>query len=189
MAVSLDAQDYLDLVEANKSICFFDIEATGLRGDYNSILCVSVLPYNGKPTTFRTTTIGNDRRVVREAKEYLSTFDCWVGYYSKGFDKPMLNTRALRWGDEPLPARHHIDLFFTLKSHTVMSRKSMAQFAGLLELHDQKMGVSPNVWTEVLGNPRGKAMNQMVARCESDCEVLKQLYDKTRHIIKEIKRG
>lgn len=189
MAVSVDAQDYLRLVEKNNSICFFDIEATGLRGDYNSILCVTVRPYRGRPTTFRVDTVGNDRRVVREAREYMDTFDCWCGYYSKGFDKPMLNTRALRWGDDPLPPKHHIDLFFTLKSHTVMSRKSLAQFAGLLDLHDQKMGVSPNVWTEVLGHPRGQAMRTMVQRCESDTEVLRQMYDKTKYIIKEIKRG
>ncbi len=189
MAVSIDAADYLRLVEENNSIAFFDIEATGLRGDYNSILCVTVRPYRGKPTTLRVDTVGNDRRVVREARELLATYDCICGYYSKGFDKPMLNTRALRWGDAPLDPVHHIDLFFTLKAKTVMSRKSLAQFAGLLELHDQKMGVSPNVWTEVLGNPRGKAMRTMVERCESDTEVLRQMYDKTKHLIQEIKRG
>jgi hypothetical protein len=65
----------------------------------------------------------------------------------------------------------------------------MAQYAGLLELHDQKMGVSPNVWTDILGQPRGQAMRTMVARCESDTEVLKQLYIKTKHLVKEIKRA
>ena len=42
--MQLDAQDFLRLVESNKSLGFVDIESTGFRGDYNSVLVVSVLP-------------------------------------------------------------------------------------------------------------------------------------------------
>ena len=187
--VSVDTQKYLEYLEKTNSICFWDIESTGLRGDYGTILVATVRPFNGRPTTFRVEQVGNDQRLARELSSHLSSFDCWVTYYGKGFDKPMVNTRLLRWNREPLEARHHIDLYFTLKANTLMSRRSMAQYAGLLELHDQKMGVSPNVWTDILGQPRGQAMRTMVQRCESDTEVLKQLYEKTKHLIKEIKRG
>lgn len=187
--VSIDTQTYLDYLEATNNICFWDIESTGLKGDYGTVLVASVRPFNGDATTFRVQAIGNDQRLLRELGEYLDSFDCWVTYYGKGFDKPMVNTRLLRWNRDPLPAKHHIDLYYTLKANTVMSRRSMAQYAGLLDLHDQKMGVSPNVWTDILSAPRGQAMETMVERCESDTEVLKQLYQKTRHIIKEIKRG
>lgn len=187
--MQIESQDYLDLVEDSNKICFWDIESTGLKGDYGTVLVASVLPFNGKPKTFKVEQVGNDQRLVRELRDHLGEYNCWVTYYGKGFDKPMVNTRLLRWGREPLLASHHIDLYFTLKANTVMSRRSMAQYAGLLECHDQKMGVSPNVWTNILHEPRGKAMKTMVERCESDCEVLKQLYIKTRHIIKDIKRG
>jgi len=187
--MQIDTQDYLRLVENSNSICFFDIEATGLKGDYNTILVVSVKPYHSDPVSFNVSQIGNDQKVIREAGEFLNEFDCWVTYYGKGFDVPMINTRKLKWGQEPLAKKHHLDMFFTLKSKTVMARKSMAQFAGLLELHDQKMGVSPNVWTEVLGNPSGKAMKTMIERCESDCAVLQQLYDKTKHLVYDLKKG
>ena len=187
--MQINEQDFIRLVENNNSVCFWDIEATGLKGDYNTILVASVKPYHGDPVTFKVEQIGNDKKVIRELDDYLSEFDCWVTYYGKGFDLPMVNTRKLRWGQKPLEKRHHVDLFFTLKAKTVMSRKSLAQYAGLLELHDQKMGVSPNVWTEVLGEPKGKAMATMVERCESDTIVLQGLWDKTKHLIGEIKRG
>lgn len=187
--VSVDTQKYLEYLEKTNSICFFDIESTGLRGDYGTVLVATVRPYRGRPTTLRVEQIGNDQRLVRDLSDLLDSFDCWVSYYGKGFDKPMVNTRLLRHGRDPLPAKHHIDLYFTLKANTLMSRRSLLQYAGLLELHDQKMGVSPNVWTEILRQPRGQAMRTMVQRCESDTEVLKQLYDATKHIIKEIKRG
>ena len=33
---NVDVQEYLDLVEGAGKLVFFDIESTGLRGDYNS---------------------------------------------------------------------------------------------------------------------------------------------------------
>jgi uncharacterized protein YprB with RNaseH-like and TPR domain len=50
--MKIDVQRYLDLVEQANSLLFLDIEATGLKGDYNSVLCVSLKPYGGKPYTF-----------------------------------------------------------------------------------------------------------------------------------------
>jgi uncharacterized protein YprB with RNaseH-like and TPR domain len=44
--MQLNTQTYLDLVENAKKLVFFDIESTGLRGDYGSIICASFKPYN-----------------------------------------------------------------------------------------------------------------------------------------------
>lgn len=185
--MQLDAQYYLDLAESAKDIVFFDIESTGFKADYGSTLVVSLKPYGKKAFSFPVTQVGNDQKVVREAKEALESFGCWVGFYSKGFDIPFLNTRLLKWGRDPIEPRYHVDMFYTLKHHTAMSRKSLAQFAGFLDLEDKKFGVSPNVWSEIAMTP--SHMKTMIRRCESDCEVLEQLYDKTRHVIREIKRG
>jgi len=48
-AVQLDAQTFLRLVEDTNRLCCFDIEATGLHGDYNSVLVVSIKPYHKAP--------------------------------------------------------------------------------------------------------------------------------------------
>jgi hypothetical protein len=69
-----------------------------------------------------------------------------------------------------------------------MSSKGLGRFASLLNLADQKMGVSQNVWSEMAFNIN-KHMPTMVRRCESDCEVLEALYNRTKHLIKEIKKG
>lgn len=185
--MQIDEQVFLSLVEETNRLAFVDIEATGLRGDYNSVLVVSVKPYGEAPYSFTIKQVGNDQKVVRDVKEDLEQYDVWCGYYSKGFDLPMLNTRLLKWGQKPIEKRHHIDLYYTLKHNTLMSRRSLAQVAGLLELHDQKMGVSPNVWSEIPFK-MSEHMPTMVDRCESDVTVLEQAYDKTKHLIKEIKR-
>ena len=186
--MKIDAQDYLDIVQETKKLVTFDIEASGLRGDYNSTLCVSFKPYGEKPYTMVVKQHGNDQKLVREVKDELEKYHCWITYYGKGFDLKFLNTRLLKWGYDPIKSRHHIDLYYTLKSNTLMSRRSMAQYAGLLNTHDQKMGVSPNVWSE-MGFKMKEHMPMMIDRCESDCDVLEQVYNKTRHLIKDITCG
>ena len=120
--MNISPQVFLRLVEAAKTICFFDIEATGLKGDYNTVLVVSVRPWQEEAITFSVQQPGNDQRVVREAKACLEQFDCWCSYYGKGFDIKMLDTRLLKWGLEPIARRHHIDLFYTLKSNLEIGR-------------------------------------------------------------------
>ena len=185
--MQIETQDYLRLVENANTICFFDIEATGLRGDYNSVLVVSVKPYHSAPVSFSIKQPGNDKKVVREAAEFLGEFDCWVSYYGKGFDKPMLNTRLLKWGYGPLPARHHIDLYYSGKAHLLTARRSQGHLLSWLGTPEQKMTVGADVWNEVLHDP-AKAMPTMIERCESDVIGLQGLYEKIKHVVKDIKK-
>ena len=186
--MNVNPQDYLKLVEQTHQLASWDIEATQLNADLGSCLCASVKPYGKKPYTFRVKAVGNDVKVVRDLKDALEEYHCWLTYYGKGFDLPFINTRLLKWGYPPIDGRHHIDLFFTLKANTKMSSKGLGRFASLLGTDDQKMGVSQNVWSE-MGYSLGKHMPTMVRRCESDTAVLEGLYDRTKHLIKEIKRG
>jgi uncharacterized protein YprB with RNaseH-like and TPR domain len=182
--VQLDSQVFLDLVEDAHKICFVDIESTGLKGDYNSALVVSVKPYNLKPVSFSVKQPGYDIKVVRDAKECMESFACWVTYYGKGFDIPFLNTRLLRWSQEPIAKRPHIDMYYSLKYNLLTGRKSQAHLLRFLDCDQQKMDMSPTEWTEVLATGDTK---RMVLRCESDTAGLESLYKKTRHLIKEIK--
>lgn len=186
--MNVDAQDYLRLVENNNSICFFDLESTGFKGDYDSVLVVSVLDYQGDIRSFPIMQPANDKKVVREARDYLDQFDCWVGYYSKGFDVPMMNTRLLKWGLDPMPKKHHIDLYFSLKPKLLTGRKSQAHLLSWLGTTEQKMTVGADMWNQVLTDT-AKTMKVMVKRCESDCIGLRDLYEKTKHLIVEIKKG
>lgn len=184
--MQLDAQKFLRLAEKANTLAFVDIEATGLRGDYNSVLVVSVKPFAGKPYSFAVTQPGNDKRVVREAKEALEGYDAWVTYYGKGFDIPMLNTRLLKWGIAPIEKRHHIDMYFTLKHKLLTARKSQGHLLNWLGTPDQKMSVSADVWNDIVVNP-AKHMPTMIKRCESDASGLQGLYERTKHLIADVK--
>ena len=188
--MKLDEPDFLRLVENDNSICFFDIESTGFKGDYNSIIVGSITAYQDKESTsFAIKQVGNDKRIVREMKDYLESFDCWVTYYGKGFDLPMLNTRLLKWGMRPVEKRPHIDLYFSLKSNLNTSRKSLGHLVSWLNLPDegQKMGVSADVWNQIAVE-FNKNIKILTERCESDTFILRDLYDKTKHLVRSIAR-
>ncbi len=186
--MQIDTQTYLDLAEDAGKIVFWDLEATGLKGDYNSIICSSFKPYGEKPFTISIAALGNDQRVVRETKEVLESYQTVVTYYGKGFDMPMLNTRLAKWKLLPVEQMYHVDMYFSLKSKFLFGRgKSLGSFLDFFGTPEQKMSVSSNVWSE-MGYDLKKHMPTMIKRCESDVIGLEDLYKKTRHLIKEIKR-
>jgi len=185
--MQLSAQTYLDLVEATGKLVFVDIEALGLKADYGSLLCVSIKPYGRKPYTLSIKQAGNDQRLVREVKEELEKYECWCGYFSKGFDIPFLNTRLLKWELLPIDKRHHIDMYYTLKSNLLTARKSQAHLLGWLRTKEEKMSVSASDWSELPFKMK-EHMPVMRARCESDVTGLEALYRRCRHVIHDIKR-
>lgn len=184
--MQVEAQTFLRLVEKAGAICFWDLESTGLKGDYNSVLCVSVKPIGKKPITFAIDKPGRDKKVIADARDLLSTFDCWVTYYGKGFDFLMVNTRLLKWGLDPLLKKPHVDMYYTLKSNLNTSRRSQAHLLDWLGTAQRKMSVSAEQWNRVLADPVNH-MPQMIKRCESDTLGLEALYMHTRHLIKDIR--
>ena len=184
----LEAQDFLRLVENNKTLAIWDTESQGLNGDYGAMLCASIKTFGRKePVTFRVEQLGNDKRLVRETRDYLEGFDAWVTYFGKGHDVPLLNTRLLKWGLKPVDPRPHVDLFFTLKPKLRTSSKSQAHLLRFLGTPEQKMSVSPDTWAS-LGTHFYKNMLEIVARCESDAAGLEALYNRTKHVIRDITR-
>jgi len=185
--VNVDVQTYLRLIEKSGTLGFIDIEATGLRGDYNSVLVVSVKPFGKKPISFSVKQPGNDQRVVREAKEAMEALDCWVTYYGKGFDIKMLNTRLLKWGYPPIEKRHHIDMYYSLKSALLTARRSQGHLLSWLGTPEQKMTVGADVWNAIIEDVDAN-MPTMIKRCESDVAGLEGLYIRTKHLIRDITR-
>ena len=185
--MQIDPQVFLRLAEGAKTLVFLDIEATGLRGDYNSVLVTSVKPFGQKSTSFTVLQPGNDQRIVRETKELLEAADAWVTYYGKGYDIPMLNTRLLKWGLRPIDKRPHVDMYYALKYNLLTARRSQGHLLEWLETPEEKMSVSASVWSDVLMDPE-RNLRILRTRCESDTAGLEALYRRTCHLLRDIKR-
>ena len=185
--MNLDPQEYLDLVEGANKLVFVDLESTGLRGDYNSVLCVSFKAFGRKPYTLSITKPGNDQGVVYAAKRELERYSCWVTYYGKGFDLPFLNTRLLKWGLDPITPKPHIDLYYSLKYRLLTGRKSQGHLLSWLNTPENKMTVGADVWTMASGG-NTDSIATLRTRCESDVKGLEHLYRRTSHLIRDITR-
>lgn len=183
--MQLDAQVGLDLAERAKAICFLDIETTGLHGDYNSVLVVAIKPWGGKVILHSVTRPGDDKEVVEAASDVLERYTIWVSYYGKMFDIPIIQTRRLLHGLPILHKKHHIDLYFHLKSHIKTGRRSQGHLLNWLKLSEQKMSVSAEEWNRVLRDPE-EGLKVMRRRCASDARGLEALYKRTRHLIGEV---
>lgn len=164
---------------------FVDIEATGLKGDYNSILCMSFKPWGKRAYTFQVEKPGRDRILVRDIKNELEKYAIWCSYFGRGFDLPDINTRLLYHHYMPVEKRPHLDMYWQLKAKLLNSRRSQGHLLNWLKLPEQKMSVSAETWNEVLANP-ARAMREMVARNVSDVVGLECLYNRTKHLITDI---
>ena len=182
-----DAQMFLRLAESAGALAVLDIEATGLRGDYNSVLVVSIKPVGRKVFSLTCRKPGDDKALVIAAKAALDDFAAWITYYGRGFDIPMLNTRLLQHGAMPLAKRHHVDMYYHLRAHLLTARRSQGHLLSWLDTPEKKMGVSAEAWNAVLRDPTTH-MPTMVKRCESDTKGLEGLYMRTKHVIAEVTR-
>jgi len=185
--MQMKAEEALPIFERANALCMFDLESTGTKGDYNSILCVSIRPWHGKPTSFVVDGPGNDRTILAAVRDELHKYACWVSYFGKGFDVPMIQSRLLVHGLKPLESRHHIDMYYVLKARVLTGRRSQAHLLEWLNAKQRKMTLSPDMWVAVLRNPK-RYLPTLVKRCESDCAGLEALYDKSKHLIRELSR-
>jgi hypothetical protein len=185
--VQIEPQEFLELVESAGKLVCFDIESSGLKGDYNSAICVSLKPYGKEPYTLAIKQPGNDQKVVNDAKRELEKYMVWVTYYGKGFDVKFLNTRLLKWGSKPIEKRLHLDLFFLNKANLLTGHYSQAHLLGWLGTPEQKMSVSASTWSEMPFKMH-EHLPTMIERCESDVRGLECMYDRVKHIVREIKR-
>lgn len=184
--MQIDAQVFLPIAEKAKSIAFVDIEAANLNADFGTIVTVSVKPIGEDPVTF-TARPGRDKALLKQIVPEMAKYPLWVTFYGKLFDIPMINSRLLVNGLPPLPKHHHVDLYWTVKSKTHLSRRNQGHILSWLGTPESKMGVSPNVWAE-LASDYDKNMKILKERCESDVIGLEAMYQKVKHLIGEITR-
>lgn len=177
------------------SVCFFDIEATSLKGNFGRLLCVSGAEDNGKVTTFRAddpelegTRLRDDSRVAVAARDYLEQFDIIVGWNSKGYDIPFLNTRLLMAGERPVRTRWQIDLMWKAKKFSLALHSArLDAVAKTFRTPHQKTSLDPDIWLDAALLDKD-AMDYVVEHCEADVLVLREVFRHLKPLLKELRR-
>lgn len=167
------------------TFCVWDIETTGLKGDFGRLLCCSLMTLPGgeittfKWTDFNKSSYNNDGKLAIAIRDHIEKHDISVGYFSKGFDIGFLQAR-LAANHERLLDRHlHIDPIWYYRGWRGLKigSSSMKNVAAFFGLDEQKMDVPKEVW--VAANACDlEALDILIDRCESDVRVTARLLKK-----------
>jgi len=182
-----ETREFPDVITWNPA--FFDLETTNLKANFGRILCASVADMYGNVRTFRIDEKPWKRERRRDdialavgLRDYLEQFDVLVGWYSKMFDIPYLNTRLLIGNERPIREMMHFDPIWKAKKGSLALHSArLDAVAKTFRLPTQKTGLDPEIWNDAADGDR-EAMDYVVEHCEADTLVLRQAF----HILKTL---
>ena len=170
-------------------VIYADLETTDLKGSFGRIICGSVYHVSSnKMVTFRldkyvrsglAEDMADDQQICIDIRDEIEKGNIWCGWYSKGFDIPMLNTRLIKHGERRLKSMLHLDAIWYSKGWRGIrpngsSLKAVAEFFGLEE---SKLKVDADIWIKARTGNR-KAMDIIVERCESDVRLTQEVTER-----------
>ena len=173
-------------------IGYIDIETDGLKADFSTMLSWCIKDKDGgytysvitKEELFNGTV---DKRLVKELVDKMNEYAILVGYYSTNFDLPYIRTKAIHY-DIDFPAYatiYHFDLYYTVKSKTCLSRKSLDNACQYFNING-KTPLDKNVWRSAKYGDRNSLL-QVLEHNKYDCAILEELHDKLEFTKKWIK--
>lgn len=163
---------------------YFDLETTGLRGDYDFVISWCI--FDPKEDVMYSDTVqtediisGNfDKKVIKSLLKTMSKFDVLVTYYGTRFDIPFARTRAYANGFEffNMGTIKHIDVYNTVRSRLSLTRNSLEKACALFGI-EGKNHISAEIWRRAsFGNP--KAIAYVLDHNMRDVRILRSLFEK-----------
>jgi len=166
-----------------------DIETDSLRADFGLVLCAVTRPYGPRVSDRKGTRIFRidikapdlelaEKAMLQELRKSLIGVTGVIHYFGVHFDIPFLQTRLGMQGLQLLPKLLQLDMWNTNKrvyDRTITSRRMAAVQALFKEgdrLAPMKSGVEPHNWRRAKFARDQKAMDEIVAHCVKDLDVL-----------------
>lgn len=179
-----------------KTVCW-DIECTDLDAHWARILTVATKSLGGPVKKFINQSlfkpIGKrrecDRDILVEVRDELDKYDVVVSYFGGPwrFDLPMLNSRLIMYGEDPLPAKFHLDLYPVVKRNLRFKHRNLAivsKFFG----YDDKTQINPNDWVRAAMDGDRKAIQEIWLHNKADVILLEKLMPHLMPFVKMLRR-
>ena len=164
-------------------VCFFDIEAGGLKSPFDQVICCAFKEYGKNPYVLtRKASDTKDKVLCQSIKEELEKYDVLVSYYGLGYDKCFISGRLLKYGLKPLKRQLHIDCYRIAKKMFRWTLHSLRLVVICEHLGIKgKTRVEPEIWEQFkyeasLG--KQKPLKQIVEHCLGDVITLEKAFDK-----------
>lgn len=176
-------------------IAFYDLETT--YSSWTTIFCMSVADEHGNVKTLslethKGKTWMDDSKLAKAIADELSKYDILVGWNSKMFDLPIINSRLLETGQRPMGNQMHIDLmWYATGRHMRAGRRSLENISRYFRTPNSKTPLDVRLWQEAerRHTKEGKAaFRTIVEHCEADVLVLRDVFAKMKPLINSIHR-
>lgn len=177
--------------EEQPRVLFFDIETTGLKADFDHLLCcgfkfmdekkpfvITIQDYPSKKPW-------DDSKLVKEIHKIINSADVIVSYYGRRFDIPFINSRLIAADSSKflaIPDSAHVDLWQTARYKLKLHSNRLASIVEFLALHNQKTPVKGRHWMEARYGDRD-ALKYIVDHCAADVLALEEAYILLRPLI------
>lgn len=161
----------------------FDLETWGLDRGWGVTMVASFLIHGGdEGPTRQTLTLRDfqpwkaglrsyDRLLVEEIFNILRPCHIMYAHNGERFDVRWLRSVALKYGLE-MPRLRLVDPCAVAWRSYRLGRNSLEAVADFLNLPQRKIHIPPDIWRSALLDDDNAAWDQLVARCESDVEIL-----------------
>lgn len=169
-------------------IFLWDLECTNLNADFGYILCAGIKELGKKGVkTFSVADYPeykkdptNDKRLVKDVRDYLSQAGAWITWYGQRFDQPFLNSRLTYHKLTPVPPVPHIDGWRIAREKLKLHSNRLASVSAFLEI-EEKTPLSGPIWIKAsAGDP--KALRYVIEHCRQDVLVLEQAFEQIRQL-------
>jgi len=174
---------------------YFDIESSDLNADKGYMLSwaikeAGVNNFYGSCLTKNDIIIEKfDYNLLIKLIDVLNKFDMIVTYYGSRFDIPFLKARIAEHNLEQIPwgTKFQCDLYFVVKSHLKITRKSLDNVTKLYDLQTSKIhktSVDIKLWRLAsIGN--AKALQSVYAHNRADVILLEKLHNKLKPLYRQ----
>lgn len=165
-------------------ILLWDIESTGLKMDFATVLCIGYKWLDEKQVHMLSITKpGDDKKLIRDFIKIYNSASMTVTYFGTGFDRKAIIAKALEHNLE-LPANiPMVDLFYTVKSNMAISRKSLQNVGYYMGLSNEKSPVEGKIWRKAMWG-HGPSLKYIQKHCRADVLLLEEAYTKLRTLVR-----
>lgn len=171
-------------------ILLWDIESTALNSTFGTILCIGWKFLDEDdvyiPTILDTKNehLKDDSLLVDQFVDAFMEADYHITWYGERFDLPMVNSKLIKYGRDPLPQKPHLDLWKTARRHFKLHSNRLAVWGEFLECENAKTPITYDDWLHAaLGDE--DSMDMVVTHCYYDVLVLEEIFMRMRPWIRE----
>ena len=158
----------------HERIGFLDIESTGLKANWDFVLCYCLKlldgPILGRHLTPREiTSYKFDKNLTDELIKDIEKFDRVTTYYGSRFDLLFIRTRAEKW-DLEFPAYRDLfqtDVYDIAKSRLLLHSTRLENVCKLLKIPAKEHRLEPDIWQKAQAGHK-ESLEFIFTHCQED---------------------